>query len=188
MVIAVPSSFRSFLARASVTVATAAAFAVVACSHDDDHGHGGATCVELGTVCHGVSTPLGSECHNLGHAGTEAKCQARAAECRAHCASHDAGHDSASAAEASVTADASDSSAEDASEICSAYCGCMKATCAAEPNYPFADDAACTSACVVFAPSARACYLAFCQEASDGGAKSHSCEHATGRLGATECP
>jgi spore coat protein A len=43
-------------------------------------------CGQLASYCHEDSTPLGVECHDLGHAGNESACQARHFECMSECA------------------------------------------------------------------------------------------------------
>jgi spore coat protein A len=42
-------------------------------------------CGQLANSCHGDATALGVECHDLGHAGDEAACEARHAACIARC-------------------------------------------------------------------------------------------------------
>jgi spore coat protein A len=43
-------------------------------------------CGQLASYCHADETPLGVACHDLGHAGDEAACQAQHDECLAQCA------------------------------------------------------------------------------------------------------
>ncbi|HTV18515.1 MAG TPA: carbohydrate-binding protein [Polyangiaceae bacterium] len=42
-------------------------------------------CGQLASACHGDTTELGVECHDLGHAGDEAACEARQLECLGRC-------------------------------------------------------------------------------------------------------
>jgi hypothetical protein len=57
----------------------------------------------------------------------------------------------------------------------------MTATCTSEPGYPYANEAACLSACAGFADMGRACVAAACERAktASGAAKEHECEHAS---------
>jgi FtsP/CotA-like multicopper oxidase with cupredoxin domain len=42
-------------------------------------------CGQLAAACHSDETPLGVECHDLGHSGDEATCEARHVSCLAQC-------------------------------------------------------------------------------------------------------
>ncbi|UJR83476.1 Hypothetical protein I5071_55440 [Sandaracinus amylolyticus] len=81
--------------------------ALAGCGGDDDDGHGGeGSCEELSTECHDVDEGGGfvAECHDLGHNGTAAECDAMLDDCLAACRAahdhdggthddHDGGHD-----------------------------------------------------------------------------------------------
>jgi hypothetical protein len=70
--------------------------------------------------------------------------------------------------------------------LCDAYCGCMSESCASYDAYPFADEAACLSACEAFTTEELSCFGGFCEQAS-GAPSEHLCEHAWGALGTKEC-
>ncbi|MBX3213025.1 MAG: hypothetical protein KF850_13390 [Labilithrix sp.] len=129
-------------------------------------------CQELASRCHGVGTPLGDECHDLGHDGDDAKCGPRRAECLAACPKNDAedaGH---------VADDAgSDDAGRDApADRCSDYCACMLSTCASK----FANEAACLATCGAFSDEDFTCYSTHCEDAKTASDPAHDCEHASG--------
>lgn len=135
------------------------------------------SCAELASRCHPVSTPLGKECHELGHDGDDAKCGPRRAECLAECPiDYDAG------AHAAHDAGATDAEAggDAGSTPCATYCACMSTTCSDQPDYPFADDAACLAACANFTAEHLACQSDACEDAKIAVDKAHDCEHASG--------
>ncbi len=178
-----PRSTSRFFA---VSIALAAIGAIVACSSDDPKTDHTGACAALASRCHGVGTPLADECHDLGHAGDDARCGPRRDECLAACPErHEDGGDAHSSADASgADADAA------AAPECITYCSCMKSSCSDEVNYPFGDESVCYAACAAFSSGERSCFQSFCTAAGapDAGAKSHQCEHATGKLGLAECP
>lgn len=156
----------------------ASSLLAVACSSSPEPPSAdGGSCAELASRCHPVSTPLGKECHELGHAGDEARCGPRSAECLAECpVGYDAG--------AHATHDAGPTDAEadgDAGATpCATYCACMSTTCSDQPGYPFADEAACLAACADFTAEHLACQTDACEDAKIAIDKAHDCEHASG--------
>lgn len=161
---------------------------IIACSSSSstDADDVSGACSALASACHGQSTELGKECHDLGHAGDDVACAPRKAECLAACPD-DPKPDSGDGADAGIGADASpaDGSTEAA---CLAYCECMDRTCASAPNYPFGKAGSCLTACASFTAEERACFTGFCTGGADGGPSQHVCDHATGKLGLSECP
>lgn len=164
--------------------------AIVACSSSSSTPPAetfAGSCSDLASRCHPVKTPLGVECHELGHEGDDAKCGPRKDECLAECPETDGGHpppeDGGSADVDAATADAaSDTGADAGPDACAAYCTCMAATCASEPGYPFADEAACLSACSGFTAENRTCFAMHCETAKTAANKKHDCEHASGTI------
>ena len=72
---------------------------------------------------------------------------------------------------------------------CVEYCQCVGTTCVAEPGYPFADEAACLSACADFTEPELTCWTMWCTDAAaDATLLDHLCSHAWGELGLDECP
>lgn len=59
----------------------------------DGHGVGPAVCEVLGTLCHAADSGTGpvSECHDVGHEGNEAACEAQFALCITTCAADEGG-------------------------------------------------------------------------------------------------
>ncbi len=84
------------------------------------------------------------------------------------------------------TGDATDTSGED---LCAAFCGCMETACVSYDAYPYADTAACMTACEAFDEATLSCFGGFCQQALDaeGTLAEHYCEHAWGELGDQKC-
>ena len=141
------------------------------------------SCRELASRCHPIQTPLGHECHELGHDGDDAKCGPRKNDCLAECPERDGGdHSPTDSGNDHPTDAASDGAAEAGVNPCEAYCACMSATCASEPNYPFADEVACLSACAGFSADDRACFADHCEDAKTAADKEHDCEHASGAV------
>lgn len=70
---------------------------------------------------------------------------------------------------------------------CGAYCACMSDTCASFDAYPYADEAACLTACEGFTTEELGCFGSFCENASTGTPTEHQCEHAWGDGGTSEC-
>jgi hypothetical protein len=169
-------------------------FVVVACSSSDSEDiDPKGSCSALASACHGVPGDLAAECHELGHAGDDATCAPRKAECLAACpaSAHDAGDAGGSAKDAGgLGSNDAGGANPDASPDpgCVAYCACMTTACGDQPNYPFAADGVCLAVCADFSAEERSCFGNFCTEASDAGAREHLCEHATGKLGLAECP
>jgi hypothetical protein len=146
----------------------------------------GGSCQLLANRCHSSSSTLGKECHELGHDGTDDKCGPRKDECLAACPMED--DDAATPVVDAGSPDATTSTeagadASDGGAACAAYCTCMGATCAAEPAYPYANEAACLSACKSFDAKGRACVVAACETAKSAADKAHECEHAAGPSG-----
>lgn len=141
------------------------------------------SCSILVSRCHPIKTDLGKECHELGHDGDDSKCGPRKAECLAECpeSAGDSGPAAPSGDGGEDTGDGGSDSG-DAREACAAYCACMTSTCATEQGYPFADEAACLSACAGFVAESRACYAAACEEAKGLDEKEHGCVHASGTV------
>ncbi|MBX3209426.1 MAG: hypothetical protein KF764_30615 [Labilithrix sp.] len=137
------------------------------------------SCRELASQCHGVKTPLGDECHDLGHDGDDAKCGPRKAECLAACpegAKGDGGGSEPSDVDAG--GGETDAATDAPADPCPVYCACMLSTCASE----FADEAACLSACAAFSAKDYACYAKHCEDAKTAADPSHDCEHASGAV------
>jgi hypothetical protein len=97
--------------------------------------------------------------------------------------------DTAADASAPPSPDAAAPDAAMGNQACEAYCTCMEQSCRTLA-YPWADRAACLTACGRFSATERTCFANFCTQASMMGqaAREHSCEHAAGALGAAECP
>lgn len=140
------------------------------------------SCATLASRCHPYDTVLAKECHDLGHAGDISKCGPRLGECLAECPEREAG--------AGLPDDAGADGASDAGPdpSCVTLCDCMKQNCSAVANYPFADEGVCYRACATYTEPERACFSTFCGQAIDAGVRDHACDHATGKLGAAECP
>ena len=145
----------------------------VACSASNDNTSTviQGACATLATRCHGIPTAIAKECHDLGHAGDDAKCTPRHSECLAACPEGmheaDAGDDAPSS---------SDAGADAANPACTAYCDCMSSRCGNEVNYPFTEESVCYAACASFSAAERTCFHDFCERAVDAGVKSHACE------------
>jgi hypothetical protein len=160
---------------------------VVACSSSDDKNTTPAdytgSCAELASRCHPIKTPLGIECHELGHTGDDAKCGPRKAECLAECPVQ-AEDDGGKADGSSTTNLDGGADAADAGGPCADYCVCMATTCSDQPDYPYADEAACLVACNAFTAEDRTCHAAACEEAKTAEAedKDHECMHASGAI------
>ena len=75
------------------------------------------------------------------------------------------------------------------SELCMAYCGCMQSTCTSYEGYPYADEAACITACEALDGIVLQCFGGFCEQAvnSEGTLIEHYCQHAWGELGNEKC-
>ncbi len=71
---------------------------------------------------------------------------------------------------------------------CEAYCTCMEQNCRMV-SYPWANRAACLTACGAFSAPARTCFTTFCMSVPtvSAGEREHTCEHGSGELGAAEC-
>jgi hypothetical protein len=141
------------------------------------------SCEALAKQCHGVKTPLGDECHDLGHAGDDAKCGPRKAECLAGCpddAHGDGGHEDAASTDEDAGSDASADASDGAVDPCIAYCACMTTACSSV----FTDQSACLAACAGFSATNVTCFAASCEDAKTAADPAHDCEHASG---AVEC-
>lgn len=169
-------SFRFFSSLAVVATAIACSSSNSTPAPADNAG----SCAQLASQCHGVDTPLGHECHELGHDGDDAKCGPRKAECLAACpddAHGDGGHGEPQPdAGGEDAGDASDDA--DAGDPCRTYCDCMKSACATT----FEDDAACLSACAAFPAKDYACFTQHCEAAKTAADPAHDCEHASGAV------
>lgn len=136
------------------------------------------SCRELASRCHGVSTPLGDECHDLGHDGDDSKCGPRKAECLAECPEKEASDGGHAPADDAGGDDAGDASTDAPADPCSEYCTCMLSACAGE----FADEAACLSTCAAFSEEDFTCYAKHCEDAKTAADPAHDCEHASGAV------
>lgn len=157
-----------------------AAAVLFACSSSSSSPEGDAfagSCELLATRCHDSATELGTECHELGHAGDDTACGPRKDECLTECPESSAGEQQDSGEVGSKDGGAD---ARTEATACEAYCACMVATCTEEPSYPFDDEAACLAACEDFSESDLACYAAACEAATKKKDKEHDCEHASG--------
>jgi hypothetical protein len=166
-------TFRIFASLAVVVTAIACSSSSSTPPPADNAG----SCAQLASQCHGVETPIGIECHELGHDGDDSKCGPRRAECLAACpdgAHGDGGHTEPQV-DAGDAGNAGDASA-DAGDPCRGYCDCMKAACSTS----FADDAACLAACAAFPAKDFACFAQHCEDAKTAADPAHDCEHASG--------
>lgn len=172
--------------RMALALASSAALAFVfACSSSTSSTPSTASfagsCRELASRCHPVKSALGTECHDLGHDGDDAKCGPRRAECLAECPEADAaaghGHgDDDHDNDQDAGDDASTADAGGPSAACKAYCACMTATC----TTAFADEPACLAKCATFSEADRECFGGHCEAAKTAADKEHDCEHASG--------
>jgi hypothetical protein len=85
-----------------------------------------------------------------------------------------------------------DSAAPDASSAtaaCESYCGCMEQNCRMVITLPWANRAACLTACGGFSEMERTCFTNFCMNVPtvSAGERAHTCEHGAGALGSGEC-
>lgn len=161
---------------------------IVACSDDDPPKAAPVdvtgACELLGRRCHPVKSPLGVECHNLGHdSNDDAACAARK-DCLAECPEgYDAGIKPTPTADAS-TKDA-ETDAGDAADTappadpCIDHCACMEGTCKTllATDYPYANQEACLTKCRGLTEGLRSCVINGCNTAKTSGVK-HDCEHA----------
>lgn len=73
-------------------------------------------------------------------------------------------------------------------EHCTTYCTCLQTSCSAHQQFPYADLAACETACAGFTEAERDCWSDYCTLAQAGDdAQAHYCEHASGSAGLAEC-
>ena len=93
----------------------------------------------------------------------------------------------ATATEGSTSTGVGETTGDDT--LCLAFCGCMQTTCSGYEAYPYADDAACMTACEAFDEATLQCFGGFCQQAmeTEGTLAEHYCEHAWGDLGNQKC-
>jgi hypothetical protein len=66
----------------------------------------------------------------------------------------------------------------------------MSLNCPTQAGYPYADDAACKSACAAFSAEEYACWSKYCgwvPLASSEEDETHLCQHAWGMFGLDEC-
>jgi hypothetical protein len=168
-------------------------FAALACSEDDPPDPTG-SCGELASRCHPYDkrTAIGHECHELGHAGDDKACAPRRAECLAACpdlpdidanTSHPT-DDGGSSTDAPASSDAP---AVDAGDICTPYCECLLPTCSSQTGFPFASVDACKTQCATLGTAEKVCWPKWCEKAKTLTNKTHTCEHAWGKLGLDEC-
>lgn len=167
-------------------------------------------CDQIIEVCHykdDGTDPTISACHGVAHEGGD--CLAQLDACVAYCnaapplgtgtsggssGGSGSGTASGSGTGSSGTSGGSGStgstdsgSTSGGNAGCAAYCTCMSGTCATEVGYPWADEAACLSACEQFTTAEMTCWDMWCYQASLGGAVDHLCEHAWGANGLDEC-
>ena len=133
-------------------------------SHDTDKGHD----TEHADTEHAETEPADTEHSDTEHSDTE----------------HD--HTTTGDTETGAT-ESTDTTGS--SELCEAFCGCMETACASYDAYPYADSAACMTACEAFDETTLGCFGGFCQQAmdSEGTLAEHYCEHAWGELGDEKC-
>jgi hypothetical protein len=170
---------RTLLATLTVLLAVAACSSSSTPSPPVDDSAG--SCRVLAKECHPHKTPLGIECHELGHEGDDAKCGPRKAECLAACPAIDGGDPHADAG-GDAGQDAAGDAGQDAGDpVCAAYCTCMVDTCATVPGYPYTTPTSCAAACAAFTAAERLCWPKFCESAKLAADKAHDCEHAWGK-------
>lgn len=146
-----------------------------ACSTSDEVDYSG-SCRELAARCHSSRSALGRECHDLGHRGDDALCGPRREECLRECPEVEEPDDSNDAAAAR------DATSDAGTMPCEIYCECAGQVCKSQPAYPFADEAACLSACEAFASDDLRCFNDACEGARFSADPSHGCQHATGAV------
>jgi len=66
----------------------------------------------------------------------------------------------------------------------------MKTACSSVSGYPWKTDEACLNRCDTYSDPQLKCFPYWCEKAQTGPAanKKHTCEHAWGMLGLSECP
>ena len=82
----------------------------------------------------------------------------------------------------------SETTKSDLELACDSYCECMDENCSTSFGYPWNNTKECLDDCVNFREEDRECWAAFCEDSKTADIPEHSCEHASGRLGAKECP
>lgn len=156
------------------------------CQQSHGHGETDASSSGSGETGHSHDTESG---HDTEHAETET------ADTE-HSDTEDSGTESSdtehSDTEHDHTETGDDTDATDTSgstELCEAFCGCMETACVSYDAYPYADNAACMTACEAFDEATLGCFGSFCQQAmdSEGTLVEHYCEHAWGELGDEKC-
>lgn len=147
-------------------------------------------CNAIASACHAYDTGagIGAECHDLGHAGDDAKCAPRRAECLAACPETDGGYGGHGGhGEDAGNGGAADAGADAAADpMCVELCTCLDATCKAQQGYPFGAEGSCLAACAKLSAEAKECYPKWCAKAKSSGG-GHDCEHAWGKFGLVEC-
>lgn len=166
------------------TASLAVVLVALACSSASDPprpSDEAGSCSQLASRCHGVDTPIGKECHDLGHDGDDARCGPRKVECLAACpekAHEDGGHGEQPSDAGEDAADIADTGSDAPADPCRAYCDCMKTACSSV----FADDAACLSTCGGFSADDLTCFAKHCEDAKTAADPAHDCEHASGEV------
>ncbi len=147
-------------------------------SCQEDHGHGDDDDSSGGTDDHG------HESGETGHDTEEHDTEEHDTE------DHDSGSETGAETDAGTSTGEGSSSGGQGSAECEAFCGCMQANCASFDAYPYADEAACMTACEGLNETERSCFAGFCEDAANEPSPAlaeHWCEHAWGELGTDEC-
>ena len=161
-------------------------------SCQEPHGHGETDASSTGSseTGHSHETDDGHETH---HADTEHADTEHADTEHSDTEHSDTEHSDTEHSETehghSETGDTEGGTTGGTNELCEAFCGCMDTACASYDAYPYADSAACMTACESLDEAMLSCFGGFCQQAMDaeGTLAEHFCEHAWGELGADKC-
>ncbi|MBX3232400.1 MAG: hypothetical protein KIT84_22510 [Labilithrix sp.] len=163
---------------------------VVACSSsgsDAPPNHAG-SCAILASQCHPYDgkSQLGTECHELGHDGDDAKCGPRLAECQAECPEIEGGGLPFEIVDGAVVdkdaGSETDAGPDAGPDECETYCTCLEQFCSAKYTELYAS-ASCAATCrSSFSQDDRACFFEACTKAKDLAEENrkHECDHASG--------
>lgn len=171
---------------------------VVACSSDPDPApvNNAGSCAILASQCHPYDgkSQIGTECHELGHAGDDTRCGPRLKECQANCPETDSGGlpfhivDGAVVNPPNTESDASPdapvvTTPDAGPDECATYCACFQEACKARYDSIYATGS-CVETCKTFAAEDRTCFSAACQKAKNLAVENrqHECEHASGAI------
>jgi len=160
---------------------------LVACSSASTSADAGApvagSCDAISSACHAYDkiSSTGHDCHELGHAGDDAKCAPEREKCLTACPPRDAS--AAQDQDASVDAQ---TDAPAPSQLCVDLCGCLDQVCKAKAGYPFSAASSCLDTCAGWSAAQHECYPKWCKLARTNST-GHVCEHAWGAHALDEC-